>query len=265
MPSVDLVPKKEFHAFNGWVDAEGNAFTFGTLLTEDIVLYASYVESWEGETYTLTGQDIVDAMTTSHERYGNTVSAQNKMTLDSDGNAVGDFTKTIKPNRVITMFNAGIRVHEGSKLVVKYKSSNLGTLTPNRLNLCIAFRGQDPATQINSANTTSYYQYKDIAFGTTEGTGANNTVSFVVGEDGIVTVTFDLYAMQQAYIALGVEEEGVDLNYIDAFSFMVCETAADNKPSTSAATLTYLSFEFQDVLIAPVVEETPDVEETPAE
>ena len=264
MPSVDLVPKKEFHAFNGWVDAEGNAFTFGTLLTEDIVLYASYVESWEGETYTLAGQDIVDSMTAAHERYGNTASAQKEMSLDADGNAYFDFAPLNKPNMTVTMLNAGVRVHEGSKLVVKYKSSNFGTFSPNRLNLCIAFRGQDPATQINSANTTSYYQYKDIAYGTTEGTGANNTVSFVVGEDGIVTVTFDLYAMQQAYIALGVAEEGVDLNYIDAFTFMVVETDSGTGAKTSKATLTYLSFEFQDVLIAPV-EETPDVEETPAE
>ena len=263
MPSVDLVPSKEYYAFNGWVDAEGNAFTFGTVLTEDIVLYASYVESWEGENYTLAGQQIVDAMTASGERYGNTLTAQNELSLDTDNNAVFDFAPLNKPNMVVTMLDAGIRVHEGSKLVVKYKSSNFGTFTPNRLNLCIAFRGQDPTTQIKNTNTNSYYQYKDIAFGTTEGTGANGTVSFVVGEDGIVTVTFDLYAMQQAYIALGIAEEGVDLNYIDGFSFMVVETNSGTGAKTSKATLTYLSFEFQNVKMEAPKGETPEVEETP--
>ena len=121
--------------------------------------------------------------------------------------------------------------------------------TVNRLNLCIAFRGHDPAVQISNTNTNSYFQYKDIAYGTTSGTSADGYISFTVTNDGIVTVTFDLYGMQQAYKAKGIIEEGVDINYIDAFTFMVVETNSGTSAKISNATLTYYSIEFKDVLI----------------
>ncbi|MBP5307908.1 MAG: hypothetical protein J6Z34_02110, partial [Clostridia bacterium] len=72
---------------------------------------------------------------------------------------------------------------------------------------------------------------------------------FSVGADGTVTVTYDLYAMQQAYRAKGISEDGVDLNYVDAFTFMVVETNSGTGAKTSNATLSYLGFEFQSVVI----------------
>ena len=255
MPDPSLVPEKPNYAFDRWVDAGGNTFNFGEAVTGNVVLEPAYVllESFEGANYSFEGQDIVDNFTASWERYGNTASQQNALSLDLDGNAVYDFSVFNKPNMTLTMLDAGIRVHEGSKLVITYKSSTYDTYTVNRLNLCIAFRGQDPATQINSSNTNTYFQYKDIAYGTMSGTSADNCISFAVAVDGTVTVTFDLYAMQQIYKAKGIIEEGVDTNYIEAFTFMVVETNSGTSAKTSNATLTYYSIEFKDVLI----EETP--------
>ncbi|MBR2969269.1 MAG: InlB B-repeat-containing protein [Clostridia bacterium] len=259
MPDSSLVPAKVDHAFDRWVDAEGNDFVFGTAVTASVVLHPAYVESWEGSNYTLKGQQIVDAFTASYERYGNTVNAQEKLSLDNEGNAMFDYTNLNKPNMAVTMLNAGIRVHEGSKLVVTYKSNKYPTYTPNRINLCIAFRGQDPAQQINSKVTTdTYYQVKGIEYNTLQGTYAEKGISFVTAEDGTYTMTFDLYFMQQAYAALGKAGEGVNLGYIDAFTFMIVETNSGTGTATSKATFTFNSFEFQDVQMAAV---TPDEEE----
>lgn len=250
MPDSALVPEKPNYAFDCWVDEDGNAFNFGAAVISDVVLKPAYVVAFEGSDYVLTGQDIVDNFTASFERYGNTVSQQESLSLDLDGNAKYDFSGFNKPNMTITMLDAGICVHEGSKLVITYESDKFDTYTVNRLNLCIAFRGQNPETQIHNSNTNTYFQYTGIAYGTTSGTGANGCISFTVDETtGIVTVTFDLYAMQQAYKAKGISEEGVDLNYIDAFTFMVVETSSGTSAQTSKATLTYHSIEFKDVLI----------------
>ena len=195
------------------------------------------------KTITYSGQQIVDAFTTSYERYGNTLEAQNKLTL-VEGNATGDYTTTVKPNKTLTMLNAGIQVFEGSKLIVTFKSSSFAAdCTVNRLNLGVAFRGEDPATTIkNKAANAHYFQYKDIPAGTTEGTDGSY-VSFTVAADGTVTATFDLYAISQA--SAGAVAEGVDVNYIDAFTFMFVE--GNGSPATNASTLTYYSIQFVNI------------------
>ncbi|MBQ9709522.1 MAG: InlB B-repeat-containing protein [Clostridia bacterium] len=260
MPDSSLVPAKVDHAFDRWVDAEGNDFVFGTAVTASVVLHPAYVESWEGSNYTLKGQQIVDNFKAGQERYGNSLTVQKDLSLDTDNNAFYAYNFN-KPNMTLTILNTAIRVHEGSKLVVTFKSNQYPTYTPNRINLALSFKGQDPATQIkNSGNgLKSYFQYKDIKHGTTSGTGAEGSISFVVAEDGTVTAMFDLYAMQQLYVANGgAIGEGVDISYINAFSFMLCETDTANKPQNSNSTLTFYGFEFQDVQMAAVA---PDEEE----
>lgn len=265
VPNASLVPAKGEYVFSHWVDAEGNEYKFGGALTQSITLKAAYTNSWEGETYKLSGQGIVDNFTSSSERYGNTLNYQHAMTLDEAGNAVGEYTAATShngkaaANRVITMLNAGIRVHEGSKLVITFKSSSFAeTCTVNRLNLAVAFKGEDPATTIhNKAANMHYFQYKDIPVGTTEGSSEEAFVVFTVAADGTVTATFDLYAISQASISTAAE--GADVNYIDAFSFMYCE--GNGKPEATETSITYYSVEFVDVQME--IAETPDTPDTP--
>ena len=244
-------PANGDYAFDYWADEAGNKYNFGAAVTENIVLKPVFATSWVGETITLSGQAIVDNFTSSSERYGNTVDFQHALTLDGSGDAVGDYSAAnshnnkAAANRVITMLNAGIRVHEGSKLVVTFKSSKFAeNCTVNLLNLAVAFRGEDPATTIhNKATNMHYFQYKDIAVGTTEGASEEACVSFTVAADGTVTATFDLYAIAQKSAATA--SAGADLNYIDAFSFMYCE--GNGSPGATETTITYYSVQFIDV------------------
>lgn len=263
MPNSSLVPAKGEYVFSHWVDAEGNEYKFGDALTQSITLKAAYTNSWEGETYKLSGQGIVDNFTSSSERYGNTLNFQHQLTL-VEGNAVGTYTKDTShngkaaANKVITMLNTEIRVHEGSKLVVTFKSASPAENTVNRLNLAVAFKGEDPATTIhNKAANMHYFQYKDIPAGTTEGSSDTAYVSFVVAEDGTTTATFDLYQISQASVATAAE--GADVNYITAFSFMYVE--GQGSPANTETTITYYSVEFVDVQMK--LAETPDTPDTP--
>ena len=237
------------------VEKKGSNLNTGTLTFTSIQfvdVQQEVVEGGEGEeggeeetleTITYAGQDIVDNFTSSHERYGNTLTAQNALTL-VDGKATGDYTVTVKPNKAITMLNAGIVVSEGSKLIVTFKSSSFSaTCTVNRLNLAIAFRGEDPAETIkNKAENAHYFQYKDIAVGTTEGNN-NAGISFVVAEDGTITATFDLYAIAQASAATATE--GADVSIIDAFTFMFVE--GNGSADSTASKITYTSIQLVNV------------------
>ncbi len=257
MPDVSLIPLDKGDTFAYWADENGKEFSFATAVVKDMTLKATFSSVWEGADYIFKGQDIVENFTATWERYGSviingdeTLAAQNKcpLTLNAEGKAQFDFSVFNKPNMVLHMFDAGIRVHEGSKLVVTYKSNKYPDFDANRLNLCVAFRGQDYATQIkNFKPNPAHFEYKDIPYGTTTGTGgAASSTTFVIAADGTVTVTFDLYAMQQYCIEAGLSSETVDLNYIDGFAFMIVESTGASA-ETSNATITYESFEFVDV------------------
>ena len=250
-PDFSLIPEVEGYTFDHWADANGNTFNFGAVLTENVVLHPVYtsLDIWEGADFLFAGQNIVDNFTASSERYGNTVTAQKTLTLDGSGNATFDYSEFNKANMCVTMLGAGIHVHEGSELVITYKSSKFSEYTVTQLKMALAFRGQEPATQIKNTNTNTYYQYRNITYGTMSGSDEAACVSFETAEDGTVTVTFDLYAMQQAYKAKGISEEGVDLNYIEAFTFMVVETNSGTSTPASNATLTFYGFNFKDVQI----------------
>ena len=199
---------------------------------------------------TYSGQQIVDNFKSSYERYGNTVDNQNALTLDNEGNAVADYTTTLKANKVITMLNAGIVVKEGSKMVVTFKSSAFAEgYNYTQFKMGIAFRGEDPATTIhNKANPMHYFQYTKIEAGTLSGSSDTAFISFEVAEDGTVTVTLDLYAMSQAS-ASTVDATTVDVSCIDAFSFMIVETNSATTATSNGCTITFNSIQFVNATI----------------
>ena len=223
------------------------------MVTEDITLKAVYEEAkvgWEGTTISYSGQDIVDNFTASFERYGNTVNDQKNLTL-VDGNAAVEYDMAAtKPNKTITMLNAGIRVHAGSKMVVTFKSSAFAEgYTYTQFKMGIAFRGEDPATTIhNQANPMHYFQYTRIEAGTLSGSSDTAFISFEVAEDGTVTVTLDLYAMSQAS-ASTVDATTVDVSCIDAFSFMIVETNSATTATANGCTITFNSIQFVNATI----------------
>ena len=235
MPSVEFIPEKPDYSFAGWVDADGNQFAFGAVLTEDVVLYASYTNGWEGTDISYTGSKIVDSCTTSFERYGSTLNNQNKLTLDDDGNAVGDYVTTVKPNKAITMLNAGIRIHEGSKLVITFKSSAFAEgFGVSDIKIGLAFRGEDPAETIKNGGTNPHY---------VKISEEPTLITYTITEDGTVTATFDLYGLSQKYAP--TLAAGVDASYLEAFTFLYVEKKGST--NSNATTITYYSINFIDV------------------
>lgn len=237
-PDASDLPDKEGFTIEKWLDADGNDFVFGVALTEDVLLHPVYVESeWIGTDISYTGQNIVDNFTASRERYGNTigtgVNVQYGISL-VEGEASFTYTTDMKAaNKCITGLDLGIRIHEGSKLVIAFESAalNAGTHGFYAFKIGLAFRGEDPATTIlSTAANAHYFQYTGISTTAPSGQNSDGSISFVI-EDGVVMVTFDLYKMSVA----SSEKFGENVNgsYLEAFTFLAVEATHENP--TSAA------------------------------
>ena len=236
-PNETLLPTIEGLEFSHWVDVDGNEYKFNTMVLEDITLKAVYKDAapaepaWEGTTVSYAGQDIVDNFTFSRERYGDTISEQNSMTL-VDGNAVAEYTFN-KPNKAMTMLNAGIRIHEGSKLVITFKSTEIANgATVGDVKIALAFRGEDPATTIYSKATNAhYFKMADQP----------DYISYTLDGD-VVTATFDLFGLAQ--VSKANVADGANIEYLEAFTFLLVEKKGSN---LNTGTLTFTSIQFVDV------------------
>lgn len=245
LPDSSLVPAVTDAIFDKWVDANEQAFSATSAIEANTVYKATYIDSFVGTKISYTGQSIIDNFTSSYERYGNTLKYQNQLTLSDAGNAVADYVTTVKANKALTGLDLGIHIHEGSTLTIKFSSDQWGTYGYAALKIAFAFRGEDPATTILSTASNAHY-INDFTFtaGSTSGERAKGGISYTVDENGIITVVFDLYTLAQSFTVA----DGVDINYIEAFTFLTVEAKTGAAAAqTNAATFTYYLVEFDDV------------------
>lgn len=253
-PGLDLVPQKDGYDFDHWADSDDNAFSFAYGVTQNTVLHPVYVmQDWEATTVTYSGQQIVDNFTASRERYGNTISGtepnvQYDLTL-VDGAASFTYTTAMKAaNKCITGLGLGMRIRDGSLLQISFRSDafDAGTHYFSAFKIGVAFRGEDPATTIlSTAANAHYFQYTKIDSGLTEGDNGAG-ISFNIGDDGLIVVTFDLYQLSKA--SESTLPPGADGNYFEGFTFLAVESVIGSTvAATDEDTIVFEKIEFVNV------------------